>query len=182
MPTVAAGVPLVVLSGPLTSPAPPAPSPPVRAVAVGSYTIVASPNDPDGRLGTYQVTITNGVLTVTKASQSILWANPTALLQVTPLGGKQLNATVSVVGPSPAGALTYYPEAGTILPVGVHTLRVTAVATENYDAAVAEVYLQVLKPYSLSGFVFADFDNNGEIGSANPASAGCGSLSRGRTT
>ncbi len=84
-------------------------------------------------------------LTVNKANQTINWQTPTPIVYGTPLGAGQLNATVSVPGPSPAGALTYNPPAGTILNAGTHTLTVDAAATANYNPASASVSLVVQK-------------------------------------
>jgi hypothetical protein len=63
----------------------------------------------------------------------------------------QLNATVTVVGPAAAGALTYTPPAGTVLGLGAdQTLMVTAAATHDYNAAVFTVPINV--EYGFSGF------------------------------
>ena len=84
-------------------------------------------------------------LTLNKASQTITWNNPANIVLGTPLGPTQLNATVTVVGPAPAGTLTYSPAAPTVLGVGTHqALNVTAAATNNYNAANATVYINVL--------------------------------------
>jgi hypothetical protein len=109
---------------------------------------------------------------VLKADQTITWASSVSILQGTPLDGAQLNATVAVGGPAPAGELSYQPGAGTILDVGFHTLTATAAATENYNPATATVTLEVLKPASLSGFVFLDLDNDGAIDIGEPGLAG----------
>ena len=50
---------------------------------------------------------------------------------------------MSVVGPAPAGQLTYTPS--TIVNAGLQTLTVTAAATNNYKAATASVQIQVAK-------------------------------------
>jgi len=84
-------------------------------------------------------------LTVNKANQTINWSNPADITYGTPLSGTQLNATVSVPGPSAAGALTYNPPAGTVLSVGAHPLNVTAAATTNYNQATAQVTINVVK-------------------------------------
>jgi hypothetical protein len=89
--------------------------------------------------------------TVGKANQTISWAAPAPVLYGTPLSGKQLNAKVSVVGPAPAGALSYGPGAGTVLGPGLQTLTVTAAATNDYNAATASVALRVV--YAFSGFL-----------------------------
>lgn len=82
-------------------------------------------------------------LTVNKANQTINWPSPAPITYPTALSGTQLNATVSVPGPSAAGALTYSPAAGTVLNAGTNTLTVSAAATNNYNAASESVSLTV---------------------------------------
>ncbi len=92
-----------------------------------------------------------GSVAIAKAKQTITWAVPAPILYGAALSGSQLDATVSVVGPAPAGGLTYSPVAGTILAPGFQTLTVTASATNDYNAATASVALQV--EYQFSGFL-----------------------------
>src|SRR5205823_5309823 len=64
----------------------------------------------------------------------------------TPLGAAQLDATVAVAGPAPAGTLSYTPAAGSILDAGPgQVLTVVAAATQDYRQATATVPLDVLK-------------------------------------
>jgi hypothetical protein len=113
-------------------------------VIAGGYAITAILNDPDNRLGNYNVTNTPGVLTITTANQTISWSNPADIVYGTALSSTQLNGTVSVVGPAPAGALTYSQAAGTVLNAGAgQTLTVTAAATQDYNAASASVTINV---------------------------------------
>jgi hypothetical protein len=113
---------------------------------VGTYAITATLNDPDGRLSNYGVTNNSGTLTISKADQAITWANPADIVYGTALGAAQLDATVSVVGPAPAGTLTYSPAAGTVLPAGGgQVLSVTAAATTDYNAATRPVTINVAK-------------------------------------
>jgi hypothetical protein len=94
----------------------------------------------------YNAASQSTLLTVTKASQTIQWPAPAAIIYGTPLSPAQLNATVSVAGPAPSGALTYTPPAGTQLPAGQgQTLTVVAAATANYNSATASVTISVLK-------------------------------------
>jgi uncharacterized delta-60 repeat protein/CSLREA domain-containing protein len=90
-------------------------------------------------------------VTVARANQTISWSNPAPIIYGTPLGATQLNASVSVIGPAPAGALTYTPAAGTVLSPGLQTLSVAAAATNDYDAATATVTISV--GYGFSGFL-----------------------------
>jgi pilus assembly protein CpaE len=59
-------------------------------------------------------------LTVTKATPIVLWPAAETIVQGTPLGADQLNATTLV-----AGSLEYTPPAGEVLTVGKHLLSVT---------------------------------------------------------
>jgi hypothetical protein len=117
-------------------------------VVAGGYPItVSGAIDPN-----YTISFVNGTLTITPANQTIVWSNPTAIIVGTPLSNTQLNATVSVIGPAPAGALTYTPPAGTVLGVGSgQVLSVTAAATTDYNQATAKVTVNVL--YNFSGFL-----------------------------
>jgi hypothetical protein len=80
---------------------------------------------------------------VNRAAQTITWATPATITNATPLSATQLNATVSVVGPAPAGAITYDVSSGTVLSAGDHTITATAAATANYDSAQRSVVLHV---------------------------------------
>jgi pimeloyl-ACP methyl ester carboxylesterase len=88
---------------------------------------------------------------VAKATQTIAWTAPAAIVYGTPLGGVQLNATVTVIGPAPHGALTYTPASGTVLDAGnAQTLTVVAAETPNYEAASGHVAIDVNRaPLSL---------------------------------
>jgi hypothetical protein len=71
----------------------------------------------------------------------ITWAAPPNMRQGSMLSTQQLNATADV-----AGTFTYTPAAGTVLPVGTHTLSVTFTPTDRtqYATATAEVSLTVV--------------------------------------
>ena len=86
----------------------------------------------------YAITFPAGTLAITKADQVIHWSNPGAIVFGAPLGTTQFNATVSVIGPAPAGALTYTPAAGTVLPSGQgQVLSVRFTPTDTIDYAFA---------------------------------------------
>lgn len=80
---------------------------------------------------------------VAKAPQKLTWTTPAAIVYGTPLSSTQLGAEVTVVGPSPAGALVYTPPAGRVLDAGTHTLTVNALETANYEPATLSVSLEV---------------------------------------
>jgi hypothetical protein len=128
---------------------------------VGNYSIV--PSCPASF--NYDIHFVNGNLSITPASQTITWYNPLSIQYGTPLSIIQLDASVSVVGPAPAGALSYNVAAGTYLSAGIYTLAVTAAATLDYSAAVYRVPLIVVQaPLSVTA-------NNATMvyGSANPS-------------
>jgi hypothetical protein len=106
----------------------------------GSYDILASGLSSSN----YSIRQIKGTLTVTPADQTITWSKPADIIYSTPLGATQLDATVSVIGPAPAGALTYTPAAGTIPGAGgSQALSVVAAATSDYNQASATVPINV---------------------------------------
>ncbi len=109
----------------------------------GSYPLVLNglPANPN-----YQITLANGTLTIAKAAQNIVWANPSPIVYGTKLSGTQLTATVSgVAGGTPAGGLSYDRPIGTLLSGGTQILTVTAAETANYLATSKSVSLVVNK-------------------------------------
>lgn len=112
-----------------------------KTINVGGITI----SGPDAGNYTVNATATTTAV-ITKANQTIVWAAPAAIGYGTPLGTKQLDATVSgVPGGSAPGALTYSPPSGTILLAGMNqSLTVSAAATSNYNAATLTVSINVL--------------------------------------
>lgn len=95
---------------------------------------------------TYTGSSGTGALTVTKADQAITWADPAGITYGTPLSATQLNATVAVVGASPAGAVTYSPAMGTVLGAGGgQPLTVNVAGTNNYNPATQTVHIDVVK-------------------------------------
>jgi len=76
----------------------------------------------------------NAVLTIIKATPSITWSSPAAIVFGTPLSATQLNATASV-----AGTFTYSPGNGTILNAGVNQLL-----SVNFNPTDATNYNSVL--------------------------------------
>ena len=81
-------------------------------------------------------------LTVNKATPSITWAAPVAIIYGTALSATQLDATSTV-----AGTFAYAPAAGTVLKAGPQTLSVTLTPTDStdYTTATATVSLTVNK-------------------------------------
>jgi hypothetical protein len=94
----------------------------------------------------YAITYAKGSLGITPADQTITWSTPADITYGTALGLAQLNATVTVAGPAPAGALTYDRGGGTILNAGNgQSLTVVAAATRDYGQASATVSINILK-------------------------------------
>jgi|GEM_PF-4606992 len=117
-------------------------NPPAGTIlTAGTHTLTATftPND----TANYNVLSGTVSITVLKAAQTITWATPAQITNATPLSSTQLNATVSVVGPAAAGAITYDVASGTVLSAGDHTITATAAATANYDSAQRSVVLHV---------------------------------------
>ncbi|HYI09949.1 MAG TPA: Ig-like domain repeat protein [Thermoanaerobaculia bacterium] len=106
-----------------------------------TLSVTFTPNDTD----LYDPTTATVTLVVEKAGQTITWDTPADITYGEALSSAQLNATVTVVGPAAAGALTYDPDFGTILDAGTQTLTVTAAETNNYNEASANVSLVVHK-------------------------------------
>ena len=108
------------------------------SLTAGSHTITAS-------LATstnYNAIISSPITqTVSKATPTIAWANPSPITYGTGLSSAQLNA--SSVGV--AGTFAYTPAAGTVLSVGLQTLSVTFTPTDggDYNATSASVTMTV---------------------------------------
>jgi hypothetical protein len=81
-------------------------------------------------------------LAILRASPTITWLNPAAIVYGTALGAAELNATANV-----PGSLVYSPAIGTRLPAGRHTLSVTFTPSDavNYNAASARVEIEVTR-------------------------------------
>jgi predicted CxxxxCH...CXXCH cytochrome family protein len=104
-------------------------------VTAGSYEVVATVTDPNYTGNSL------GTMTIAKATPTITWGTPAAVLVGTTLSGTQLNATASV-----PGSFVYTPSAGTVLgTAGTQTLSTTFTPTDavNYTTASASVSLTV---------------------------------------
>jgi parallel beta-helix repeat protein len=112
----------------------------LSATAPGSCSVTASQAGDDR----YEPASTTQSLVIAKGQQVIHWSAPAAIILGTPLTSTQLNATVTVTGAAPAGALSYTPAAGTILGPGAgQLLTVTAAETDFYASATASVQINV---------------------------------------
>lgn len=67
-------------------------------------------------------------VTVTQTASALTWAKPGVMEYGIPLSATQLNAVSSV-----AGAITYVPAAGTVLPPGSTNVAATFVPTDTFD-------------------------------------------------
>ncbi|MGH9900999.1 MAG: choice-of-anchor L domain-containing protein, partial [Pyrinomonadaceae bacterium] len=111
------------------------------SLSVGSHHITAS------YTGNYDAS--EGSLTQEvrprQVTPTINWNNPAPIIFRRPLGAAQLNAAATYNGANVPGTFTYSPAAGTVLPVGTHTLSVTfrPTDTSRYTEATASVQLNV---------------------------------------
>ena len=71
--------------------------------------------------------VTINVSETTRATPTITWSNPAAIIYGTALSGTQLNANASV-----PGSFVYNPVSGTILGAGTQTLQTTFTPTDSY--------------------------------------------------
>ncbi len=93
----------------------------------------------------YAAATASTTFTVAKATPTITWPTPTAVVAGTVLTSAQLDATVAGVnGAVPAGSLNYTPALGSVVTSGTETLSVTFVSTDpNYTNATKTVRLPV---------------------------------------
>ncbi len=115
---------------------PASPTPPTNA---GTYTVTATVNSTN-----YTGTAT-GVVTIAKATPTILWATPAAIAYGTALSGAQLDASATFNNASVAGTYVYSPAAGTAPSVGQETLNVSFTPSNptDYNPATGSVSLTV---------------------------------------
>jgi hypothetical protein len=99
-------------------------------LAAGSQTLTATftPTDTTD----YTTATASVTLTVNKATPTITWATPKAIIFGTALSATQLDASSPV-----AGTFTYSPAAGTVLAVGAQTLKVTFAPKDSADYTTA---------------------------------------------
>jgi hypothetical protein len=95
-------------------------------------------------LADHVVTTATVTLQVLKGIPTITWPSPAQLSYGFPLTSTQLNATASA-----SGTFVYTPPAGTILPVGTHTLSVLFTPNDqaSYESTTGTTSLVVIKRY-----------------------------------
>ena len=106
-------------------------NPPVGTIlATGSQTLTAvfTPTNTTD----YTSTTATVTLTVNQATPTITWATPAAITYGTLLSSTQMDATVNV-----SGSFSYSPAAGTVLPAGTQTLKVTFTPNNTTDYTTA---------------------------------------------
>ena len=125
---------------------------PAGVLAPGADTLTAS-YTPDSTSSTLYTGATgSSTITVTKATPSITWNTPAAVVAGTALSATQLNATASV-----PGTFVYTPPLGTVMSsIGTTTLSTTFAPTNtaDYNTATASVTLTVASitpAYTVSG-------------------------------
>jgi len=98
----------------------------------------------------YTTATASVTVTVNKATTVLTWPTPAPILTTTALSATQLNATANVPGllANIPGTFAYTPAAGTPLPPGTNTLRVTFTPTDTTDltSASAQVSETVYVP------------------------------------
>ena len=112
-------------------------------LAVGTHTLSVSFTPADLTRYTTATATQTLVVNAPPVAPVLTWAAPAAITQGTALGATQLNATANV-----PGTLVYSPAAGTVLPVGTHTLSVTFTPNDltRYTTATATQTLVVNAP------------------------------------
>lgn len=90
----------------------------------------------------YQSATASVTLSVNKATPTITWANPAAIIYGTPLSASQLNATANI-----AGTFAYNPAAGTVLGAGTQPLGASFMPADatDYNSVTSGVVLTVNK-------------------------------------
>ena len=112
---------------------------------VGSYPITCS----GGAAVNYSISYGTANVTVNQATPTLTWATPAAITYGTALSGTQLDAASGGV----AGSFVYAPALGTVLGVGVQTLKATFTPTDttDYTTGTVQVSLTVNKANSTTG-------------------------------
>ena len=140
----------------------PSATPPTSA---GTYSVAATINDANFTGSA------SGTLTVSKATPTITWANPSAITFGAALGAAQLNATANV-----PGSFVYNPIAGTGLNAGNQNLSVTFTPGDSvdYNTASANVTLAVNKAVGnvALGNLSQAYDGTPKAATASPTPAG----------
>jgi hypothetical protein len=133
---------------------------------VGDYSIIATLNDPDTKLGNYLVTTNNGTLSVTPASLTGTAENKSRLYgQLNPEFTATYSGFVNAEDSSTVtGALIGSTTADTNSPVGAYPISVSGQSAPNYTISYVDGTLSVLPAAVL---VQAD-DKSRAYGQANP--------------
>lgn len=113
----------------------------------GGGSITATVTDPS-----FSNNVTASDSVIYRQPPALSWATPSPIVYGTALGSAQLDATSPV-----AGSFAYNPAAGTVLPVGQHTLAVTFTPTDQsiYINATASVTLTVVAAVPAVGLTAA---------------------------
>jgi hypothetical protein len=80
-----------------------------------------------------QIVATSGPIAIAKATPTINWPTPAAIVAGTPLGSAQLDATATIAGVAVPGTFVYSPPSGTVLPAGSTSLSVAFTPTDASD-------------------------------------------------
>jgi probable HAF family extracellular repeat protein len=108
-------------------------------LAAGDHVLTATFTPSDASINSSTASVT---VHVNQAVSMVTWPTPADIIQGTPLGAAQLNASANV-----AGSFAYSPAFGTVLPVGsgqALSVVFTPIDTGNYTQATATVLINVL--------------------------------------
>ena len=145
---------------------------------VGTYSIVASLNDPNSKLGNYSVTTNNGVLTVTAATLVGTADNQSRLYgQNNPVFTASYSGFVNGENSSLlSGTLTGSTVADTNSPLGTYPITVSGQSASNYSVQYVNGTLTVLP----AALLVTPHDASRAYGQTNPVfTAGIGGLVNG---
>ena len=139
---------------------------------VGIYSIVATLNDPNGKLGNYSVTTNNGILNVTAATlvgtadnQSRLYGQNNPVFTAS-YSGFQNGENTSLL----SGTLSGSTVADTNSPVGTYPIIVSGQTASNYNIQYANGTLTVLP----AGLLVTPHDASRAYGQTNPVASRAG--------
>ena len=132
----------------------------VRASQAGNATFLAAPD-------------TQQTIVVAKATPTVTWGTPAAVVAGTALSTTQLNATVIV-----PGSFAYSPAIGSVTVAGTQTLSATFTPTDaaNYSSATATTQLTVTNIPIETFLVTGVATGNGSVTCTSPVNSGASSV------
>jgi hypothetical protein len=111
-------------------------SPATASSSEGTYPIVPSLNDPDGRLANYQVTLVNGTLTVVDTHPPVLTLPPGISATATTPAGATVIYTASASDPvDGARPIACAPASGAVFAIGATTVACSATDSNGHSTS-----------------------------------------------